>query len=157
MGYCMQQGDTRFRISHTKMSAALGALNRLAASGQTYSWVYSAVLAKAQSVKEHLAEWRWNVHQDVVGNITGLSFSGEKLGDDLILFQALAPVVDAGSFIVMHGEDGDCWRWYFDGATCVEQNAQIGFGPVPGDVIDGEAREVPEQYSLPSYSGQGRV
>ena len=33
---------------------------------------------------------------------------------------AIAPYVEAGSYIEMYGEDGDKWRYVFDGKTVKE-------------------------------------
>jgi hypothetical protein len=51
------------------------------------------------------------------GDITGLEFTGEKYGDCPLLFTTLAPYIEAGSVIEYHGEDGDKWRYVFDGKT----------------------------------------
>lgn len=147
MGYCMHLGDSRFRLANARKMAAFAALNTLARrAGQQrhghFAWVETKTLERASCVEDHLREWRWRPVLNDQGDIAGLHFEGEKLGDDKQLLDALAPFVDAGSFLVMHGEDGAVWRWYFDGSTCVEQAASMSFGPVPGDVVDVEAREV---------------
>ena len=54
-------------------------------------------------------------------------FDGEKLGDDAILFEAIAPYVKKGSFIEMNGEDGCIWQWQFNGKTCIEKAATVSF------------------------------
>ena len=61
------------------------------------------------------------------GNIFELNFAGEKLGDDEILFQAIAPFVKKDSYIEMQGECGLIWRWSFDGKTMKEKTANIMF------------------------------
>ena len=147
MGYCMHQGDSKFRIAAHNHQQVLGALRALAEDAQRrhrrYAWVDTATLLKANSIKEFMREWRWDIALDAAGDLVHVGFSGEKLGDDQVLFNTLAPWVDAGSFIVMHGEDGATWRWYFDGTQCREQTATVSFGEVPsGDIIDVDAREV---------------
>ena len=47
------------------------------------------------------------------GEIVNLEFDGEKSGDEDILFRAIAPFVESGSFIEMRGEDGCQWRCLF--------------------------------------------
>lgn len=147
MGYCMSQRESRFRIDAAKMADAFSALNTLAmkapAQGRGhFSWVNTATLHQAQSLQDHLDEWRWEPSFDPQGNLIEVSFTGEKLGDDKALFDALAPFVTSGSFIVMQGEDGEMWRWVFDGTRCVEQSASVSFGDLPSDVIDAQARDV---------------
>jgi hypothetical protein len=59
-----------------------------------------------------------------------LRFTGQKLGDDNILFAALAPYVEADSYITMVGEseDGDeFWRWVFDGQHVYRVRGQAVF------------------------------
>ena len=147
MGYNIQQGDSRFCILQSSFPVALAALNSLAArarqeDGGKFRFVETHIIQKATTIDAHLKEWGCSAKHDRHGNIVQLNVDGEKLGDEEKLMQALAPAVLAGSFIVMHGEDGDCWRWYFDGAQCHTQEAQVGFGPEPGDIVDVQAREV---------------
>ena len=58
---------------------------------------------------------------------TSLYFIGEKAGDERVLFNALAPFVQPSSFIHFRGEDGECWRWVFDGAKVKCDNAVVSF------------------------------
>lgn len=60
--------------------------------------------------------------------VTGISFEGESQdGTEEEMFQAIAPFVEADSYIEMQGEDGEIWRWIFDGTTCVEKVANLSF------------------------------
>lgn len=141
MGYCMQQEETRFAIRAENMKHAFGQLQALAARAGAhrrghFAWVDTSTLLSAKSVQEHLAEWRWDPELDADGNIVGLDFTGEKLGDDMELFKALAPYVERGSFIRMSGEDGELWRWFFDGTSCVEQTPTVSFDDHLPEVID---------------------
>lgn len=100
----------------------------LDASGHHFSWV-SENFYEQNSLFDIMREWRWSVFEDPMenGDITSIEFIGEKSGDDLILFEALAPFVEAGSFIEMIGEDGYHWRWFFDGKTCEEQEGTVTY------------------------------
>ena len=40
-------------------------------------------------------------------------FNGEKLGDDALLWETMAPFIKDGGFIEVHGEDA-YWRWKFN-------------------------------------------
>lgn len=67
--------------------------------------------------------WYLVIHRD---NAIDLRFDGEQYsGDEIPLFYSLAPVVRAGSFIEMAGEDGELWRWNFDGEKCTEKKPRI--------------------------------
>lgn len=152
MGYCMYLQDSRFTVRQHNRANLFLVLKRLSHEAAKrprggYSWVDTRALADAGTDTEALKLWRWEPSHNAAGDIVDLDFFGEKLGEDAVLFMAIAPFVERGSYLVMHGEDGEVWRWYFDGTTCVEQSASLSFGKTPdGDIIEGEAtviREVP--------------
>ncbi len=135
MGYCMWQSDTEFRVPADKVHAAYEAVKNLAgkesikdSSGSHFRWVDSD-FTKAKTFEEIMHEWRWEVETDDEGalDIISINFCGEKLGDDKVLFDAIAPFVDNGSYIEMHGEEGGMWRWVFDGKSCKEINPNISW------------------------------
>lgn len=142
MGYCMEQRDVNFFIAkknHEKALAAIKALDKnvdeqgggsISYGGnikRNYAWVTTEEYLNAKTLEEAIEAWRWEVILDKEGNIGGLSFYREKLGDDEILFNAIAPYVKKGSFIEMIGEDGTIWRWQFDGKKMKEITARIVF------------------------------
>jgi hypothetical protein len=52
--------------------------------------------------------------QDEQGNLTALFLATEHLGDDAVAaFQAIAPFVEAGSYVMFIGEDAAQWAWVF--------------------------------------------
>lgn len=67
----------------------------------------------------------YDLKLDDDGNITGISFCGEKLGDELMVFQRIAPYVRDGSFIEMEGMDNETWRWIFTNGKCREVKAKV--------------------------------
>ena len=140
MGYCMSMRDSKIRIPASKHDRCLAAIRALSgrgtayySSGGHYSWVRTHEFANATTLREALAAWRWvdpnqdltNPDNDKSKDIEELYFSGEKLGDDEILMNAIAPYVEAGSYIEMVGEDADYWRWYFDGEGCYHQEGHV--------------------------------
>lgn len=148
MGYCIHQRDGNVFIAREnlpKVHAAIAGLMTRAGlqPNGAFRWVTTGAVSSARTVHEQLAEWRWEVQYAADGSITGLWFEGEKLGDDLLLLKAMAPYVRAGSYLDMQGEDGEMWRWYFDGADCEELSAEVRFAaPSKGEIIDVEARGV---------------
>jgi len=90
-----------------------------------FAWVDMAELARAKNIEDALRAWRWSVFFDENGDITGIQFEGEKLGDDKVLFDAIAPFVGNGSFIEMSGEDSAMWRWVFKNGEMVEKWPEI--------------------------------
>jgi hypothetical protein len=70
--------------------------------------------ATAPTLWDALIAWRWlplwDDQQDRLGEF---NFTGQTYGDEDLLFQTLAPYVRADSYILMAGEDGVIWRWFF--------------------------------------------
>ena len=125
MGYYMTQGDTKFAINKTKISDVLAAIKSIPDEG--YGWVDGSYVS-AENIDDAFDDWRWAPHYSENGNINGLDFIGQKSGDDLVLFTAIAPFVEDGSYIVMTGEDGFVWRWLFKGGKITEQAGSMVFG-----------------------------
>ena len=132
MGYCMNQQYSEFFIPADKVNDTLKAVQALAGKETIhdvyshFSWV-SEDFHLATSFAEIMRAWRWHISYDADGNVDEIEFNGEKFGDDIILFKAIAPFVKEGSFIEMQGEDGALWRWYFDGNKCIEKDAKISW------------------------------
>lgn len=97
MGYCMSMTESTFFVSTENAGRVLAAMRH-----QPYELKF-----------------------DDDGNITGISFYGEKLGDELEVFQKIAPYVRSGSFIEMEGQDNELWRWVFQNGKCREVKATI--------------------------------
>ena len=141
MGYCMSQENAKFIIAKCKHAPALkklkeltkrtdlmsGWMNNSMGVQKHFSWVTTEDVRNASSLSEAMEAFRWPVEHDGDGNITAISFSGGKLGDDQHFFGALAEFVDEGSFIEMHGEDGSMWRWVFSGGKVVEKQAVVSW------------------------------
>jgi hypothetical protein len=128
MGYCMTQQDSKFIIkigNHKEALAAIKALAGKETCGDHFSWVDTSDFKKARNLAEALDAWRWKVEVGEDYNIVGISFEGQKLGDDETLFRAIAPFVEPGSFIEMQGEDGCLWRWLFEEDGFRQQDARI--------------------------------
>ena len=121
MGYCMQQRGQQFKIKAENKDNAFQAIRNIPQKDEHgYSWVDNNYKNR-ESLEEALSDWRWQIEEDPnAGDICNIYFEGEKLGDDEILFDAIAPFVEAGSYVEMDGENGDMWRWEFDGEMCVE-------------------------------------
>lgn len=143
MGYCITQQQCKIFINFCDKENALKEIKKLmekvnllgsgfsGSKGQRtnhFSWVTTDLVIKSNTLEEALDEWRWEADLDNDGNITKLSFVGEKLGDDKHLFNVLAPYIEDGSFIEMRGEDGYMWRWIFENGMCKEIEGKVTFG-----------------------------
>jgi len=139
MGYSMTQQDSNFTIRQQHHKTALAAIKKLITDGckegvmcrtstPHYSWVSSSEVLKAVTLVEALEAFRWQpTDRNENGDILGIDFEGEKLGEDAVLFKVIAPYVDDGSYIEMQGEDGDQWRWCFDNGTMKEKHATVSW------------------------------
>ena len=117
MGYCMRMTECTFLIEAKDKEAALKLVK--GAVGTFHDmWESKDAATNATTLGEFLEEVRWLPTLDEAGNITDLEFEGEKMGDEEHFFNAMAPHVKVGSYIEMHGEDGESWRWVFTSETC---------------------------------------
>lgn len=75
----------------------------------------------------------WRATTDASGNVIRLDYEGSSVWEDtLATLEVIAPYVRPGSYVVLEGEDGYIWRWYFDGQQVIEQEARIVFDtPTP--------------------------
>ena len=125
MGYYADQMDASFAINRKSFTKALKAIKALGKErgdmpyGCFCSWVDMGFV-DAENLMDAMEAWRWEVEIDEKGNISGVEFMGEKLGDDKVLFDAIAPFVKDGSYIEMQGGDGEMWRWVFKDGKCEE-------------------------------------
>jgi hypothetical protein len=135
MGYYVKNTESHFFIPKEYHGMALQAIKDFmlktytADSGmqviRSFPWVSTDEVASSDRLQDALLAWRWDAYIDENGDIANLSFEGEKLGEDEILFNLISPYVKEGSYIVMQGEDNWTWRWYFDGKNYREQAGRI--------------------------------
>lgn len=126
MGYYVEQVDSDFFVPVNAISSLIETVHKLAESGQ-YSWVRDSYL-DSNDVVDIFRCWRWDIDLDKHGNIEGIHFHGEKLGDDEVFFKAIAPFVKEGSFIEMCGEDHAMWRWKFSDGKLKEIYPEVIWG-----------------------------
>ena len=135
MGYCMEQQGSSFTIKPSNVAGALASIKALAgketisdSSGRHFSWVETSEFLEAETLSQAMGAWLWMLDTDEeTGGVQDVNFEGEKIGDEAALFGAIAPFVEPGSYIEMHGEDGSIWRWIFDGKTCTEKTATVSW------------------------------
>ncbi|MEJ7804107.1 MAG: hypothetical protein WKH68_12180 [Candidatus Limnocylindria bacterium] len=125
MGYRIEQMSGEFRIPADKRADALKAVQAMNPTDARFSWVDQDEVVQAETLVDALWAWWWEAVQDPEGNIVDIAFVGEKAGDDEVLFAAIAPYVDVGSYIQMQGEDAEIWRWVFTGAAFREDYPTI--------------------------------
>lgn len=120
MGYYISQREADFTIKKENFPAVLKIIKGLELGG------WCTDIPKNADIKEAFECWRWEVDYDSHGNISSIYFTGEKhSGDEEGFLKAIAPYVEAGSYIEMSGEEGEIWRWVFDGHNCEEVTAGL--------------------------------
>jgi len=124
MSYNIYSKAQQFRIPANRKSDALHALKH------SKSPSYISVAKETTTLVDALEELGWS--PDVIlqkkckkgkykktrgaGDIVGMQYNGEHMSDALEnTLIALAPYVDAGSYLEFEGEDMCLWRYVFDG------------------------------------------
>jgi hypothetical protein len=149
MGYCINIELKAVRIPADKVEGALEAINALhtdemlmkKADGglfdksqkgkpvrkiRWYSWVGNPKGDGGFSdLQKAFSSWRYRANVTDEGDVELECFTGEKWGNDPILFEAIAPFVSEGAEIHVRGEDGIKWSYSFNGKECV-RNSSLG-------------------------------
>ena len=91
------------------------------------AWIDAS--ARHETEPERLfEECQWLIERNL-NNYELVEFLGEKLGDDEVLFEAIAPFMNDG-FIEMQGEDGHHWRWVFKDGKLHDVPGRVVFDDV---------------------------
>lgn len=99
-----------------------------------YSWMPEDYDAHAESVADVLEMLGFECLADSTGTrITG--WYQEKMGDERVFLNALAPYVPDGSYLEWRGEDFRAWRYFFSNGTMIEQQGTIFWGPRDGSKL----------------------
>ena len=142
MGYCVSVGGV-VKIKKTNADKTIKLLGELMDSvnerggGSSFiggeiryryfSWVSTNTVKdclKNNDLVGALREWRYIFNESDSGDLCFEYFDGEKLGDDEVLWEALAPAIDKGGELEYRGEDDARWRYLFDGTGMTEQVGQ---------------------------------
>jgi len=135
VGYEIRVTDIKFNISKEHFSSVLSAIARIP---EILAWTDRPRLINI-ATKNHLSntfdELMWPIEINTNGDISDLRYEApdKKLGDEAIWMEAIAPYVTSGSYIEVHGEDGDMWRWYFLGGKFYEVKPTITWNVARSD------------------------
>ena len=143
MGYCVAVICNEVVLRSADVPRAMEVLRGLALKQHRYSWVESGCVLNCidnDDIIGAFSEWRYDARaletedpitalavtpQKVFPSIVIEAFTGDKLGDDEMLWRVLAPFVVSGATIEFRGEDGAMWRYLFTDDALVEQTARI--------------------------------
>jgi hypothetical protein len=124
MGYHMHQTAGRFTIRAANIPKALETAIEVGVPDPREGLSGTP----AEQLADLFKAWRWEITFDnQTGDVSDIQFEGEKYHDDDELFRGVAPYVEAGSFICMHGDDDETWRWYFDGQEMITQSGTVTY------------------------------
>jgi hypothetical protein len=127
MGYCVSM-DVDIHIPFDQSAACLEAINALFQEKRQhgYSWVNYPISGKFQSLDDAFKAWRYSTSIAKDGGTYVEYFTGEKWGDDQVLYEAIAPfVADAGCDIRIRGEDGEQWGYDFREGKLIHMKAVV--------------------------------
>lgn len=117
----MRMRDAQFYMGAGNDKAVLAALK-----AAKWDKTTAAELAKHRHFDVALEEvFRWHLCFDEDDNAIGLEFWGTHLPYDLTLFAVIAPFVRGGSYLEVLGDEGELWRWVFDGKGIREVRPMI--------------------------------
>lgn len=126
MGYCIEMTDSQFEIKEKHFKKLKKAFKELD-KNYKLSWVEKSFAS--DTLKEVFSSLRYEVTYSVDNEnnqcISGIKFTGEKAGDDDLIWDTIAPFVTSGSFLEFLGEDGDRWRVIFTNGTWKELQAKV--------------------------------
>jgi hypothetical protein len=79
-----------------------------------YSWVSTKELMEATTLAGLINCFVGDA--DILDGALVFGFD-DKVGNEDVLFEVLAPYIDAGGYVEWRGEDGSHWMWMFDGTA----------------------------------------
>lgn len=99
--------------------------------GRRPHWAFTdpAEIRSARSLTEMVRAFRYEAMTEPDGEVYGVELIGgtRAAGDDVHLWRALAPYVDAGGELIWLGEDDKLQRWSFDGVTMTVADGRMVF------------------------------
>jgi len=123
MGYAVNY-DINVQIAAENEAPTLAAINKLHESGEHYPWTGHPPPGGFQSLYQAFDAWRFDYDRAAGGQPGTLTyFTGEKCGDEEMLFEAIAPF--AIGQIRALGEDGAQWGFDFEDGKLVPRTARV--------------------------------
>ena len=133
MSYYMQFLDSEIFIPGEDIGSVHKALIDLAKKNSgRIPYVDTEVISRSKTLEDAFEEWSWKAEFYYDGELTNLYFvDAQKVGAEDMLFETIAPWVKDGSYILVRGEEGEVWRWFFNEGVCKVQHGTIVFEDSP--------------------------
>lgn len=124
MGYVVEMYEENFNMMCKNKEKALENIidfmndNNHSPDDKSFKWLNGVDHNNWHCLEHAMSEWRLPVSVDINGNICGISFCGDKKGDELKLFDEIAEYVSNDSYIIMGGSyDQVRWCYLFKDST----------------------------------------
>jgi len=131
MGYYIEQLNSEFNMKGENIEPAYNTFLDYIKDNKelvnAWAWLDADELLGACNFAQLMEFLRWEVTYDDDNNIIDIIFMGEKAGAEEQYFNILAPFIESGSYIEMCGEDGNRWKYYFNGDSCITQYPEITY------------------------------
>jgi hypothetical protein len=130
MGYYVSITEAKFSIPANKIEEAL-------ATSLTCEGIQNSPTYYVSQIEHYeylppliklfmLVKKTWSFNLIIKDNsVVDIYFEAEKWHGNDVWFKAVASCIDAGSFVEMTGEDGEKWRYVFDGQYVVEKRPKV--------------------------------
>lgn len=112
MGYCIEMSCSTIRIKKDNCGKLLKKLKDFCIKQGSLRWVDIRAIMNSNSIEEAFEELRYEIYENDNGDYEIDYLSGEKLGDEEIIFESISEFIEDG-YIEYLGEDGDKWRFVF--------------------------------------------
>jgi hypothetical protein len=124
MGVTLNVIDSKFIIKKENQKLALKALKEYGKNRfehATYCTRKSNEIKTARHIEDAFKVWMYYLKfDDETDDVINILYEGEKLSDDLEMFNSIASYVEKGSYLEVTFDGEGLSRWVFDGQTCKE-------------------------------------
>ena len=129
MSYSVDVTVSKFRMTVENQKAALAALKSAGPEAWKTHWSNGPILdERTGRLDQWLEDCEWIAELDSDYALVRLDREHETLaGNEEAMFGVLAPFVEPGAVIEFLGEDGDRWRYVFDGKTVAVQKGKTNW------------------------------
>lgn len=140
MGYYITQQESKFTIKKENILPCLNAFNQ--EFNENFTDITEVFNEQGFEIS---SDETFQVFMPTVStgtsDISQIEFIGEKYGEIDGFFNTIAPYVEKGSFIEFTGEEGEWFRFFFDGERAVEEKGYVVFSHDDPTQIGGYSRD----------------
>lgn len=114
MGYSANLTETDFVIKYENIVQAFNAAKMFLMNyDKDINYVEKEDIESAQNIEDLFEVFGFEIEINLFADLSNIDFVWEKLGEEIILLNLIAPYVEEGSYLQWNGEDGSTWRHVF--------------------------------------------